>query len=168
MLKKLKENQNKNFTTDVNGDIILIRGPGIDRLQAEFCYPRLNILDKTLGTNDATLKNKREISSSKNSSKNKVIQKLPAQKANNIPNENNPTSNFSTINSHTTHNFLSGNNVNILNGNFFERDKDKFSIMPAGSSFELVLLFNSNSFLIFYLKILFLFLIYFDLLYKKA
>lgn len=46
LMKKMKENQNKHFTTDPLGNIILIKNPEASKLTAEFFQPKLNVLDK--------------------------------------------------------------------------------------------------------------------------
>ncbi len=115
MLKRLKENQNKNFTTDVHGNILLIKGTGVDKLQGEFCFPKLNVLDKGFTQsnfmNTNASKNKKEDANNSRipSSNSKLITKLPPTKINQIENNQN-------------------NQYNI--------DKDKASIVPAGSSYE--------------------------------
>lgn len=42
----MKENQNKHFTTDALGNILLIKNPEASKLTAEFFHPKLNVLDK--------------------------------------------------------------------------------------------------------------------------
>ena len=45
-MKKMKENQNKHFTTDPLGNIILVKNPETSKLTAEFFQPKLNVVDK--------------------------------------------------------------------------------------------------------------------------
>ena len=45
-MKKMKENQNKHFTTDPLGNIILVKNPEASKLTVEFCQPKINVLDK--------------------------------------------------------------------------------------------------------------------------
>jgi hypothetical protein len=45
-MKKMKENQNKNFTTDPLGNIIMIKNLEPSKFTAEFLNPKLNVLEK--------------------------------------------------------------------------------------------------------------------------
>ena len=45
-MKKMKENQNKNFTTDPLGKIIMIKNLEPSKFTAEFLNPKLNVLEK--------------------------------------------------------------------------------------------------------------------------
>lgn len=147
-MKKLKENQNKQFTTDANGNILLIKGPGVDRLQGEFFIPKMNILEKAtihsanLSNKEAKLDKKDTQTSRIPSSHSKIYQKLPVMnkgigflESSNI-NTNNITNFLMNANSTMNISILNNNNnsnVNAKNAN--ETDK-LVSILPAGSSFE--------------------------------
>ena len=107
----------------MNGNIILIKGTGIEKLQGEFCFPKLNILDRNLQnkeTGNFNIKNTKEeniTASRAQSSKSKGIPKnLPTTK-NNSQNDQGLT----LIN-------------NSINTNVVIHEKN--SILPAGSSFE--------------------------------
>jgi len=136
MMKKLKDNQNKNFTTDANGNILLIKGTGADRLQSEFFVPKVNILEKAIipsgnmTTINGKLENKENLNSRLPSSNSKILQKLPL-----MPKGLGFPDNSNIINTNVTNFLLNVNNINIARNS--EVDKDKMvSILPAGSSFE--------------------------------
>lgn len=143
MMKKLKENQNKHFTTDVNGNILLIKGTGVDRLQGEFFIPKLNILEKAtiassnLNTNGAKYEKKETPNSRIPSSKSKILQKLPMAKGLGFLENANLTNSNITNFLLNTNNTLMNTNVNSNNNIVKNADADKLvSILPAGSSFE--------------------------------
>ncbi len=148
MLKKLKENSNKQFTTDSNGNILLIRGTGIDKLQGEFFMPKLNILEKETipasnennNNNSGKQENKDTAISRMASSKSKKYQKLPVPKSFGfLENANISSSNVA--------NFIGNMNNNLMNtyNNGKNADADKMaSILPAGSSFEYIFVLSIN------------------------
>jgi len=149
----MKDNQNKHFTTDVNGDILLIKGTGIDRLQGEFFFPKLNVLDKAtiqppnlITTTQKTTDKKDQPPSRERvpSSKSKLYQKLPTSNKTigifesssynnaNFANFGNFINSNSNNNNNTNNNISNNNNYN----NNANSEKEKISILPAGSSFE--------------------------------
>jgi len=145
MLKKLKENQNKHFTTDVEGKILLIKGTGLDRQQGEFFFPKLSVLERNtitpnnIGNNvyQRTGDKKDQPASRITSSKSKLLQKLPIKgNAENsiIPNSNlGNFTNFVQVQTNNTMNsHLNNKDINTIS----VTDKEKASILPAGSSFE--------------------------------
>jgi hypothetical protein len=149
MLKKLKDNQNKNFTTDANGNIILIKGTGIEKLQGEFFFPKLNVLDKATippqnlpGLNQKIADRKESPSRERlPSSKSKINQKVTNLNKKSV---NNEYSNIGNITLGSFNNLINTNNnsnINPSTNNQFNNvssypEKDKFSFLPAGSSFE--------------------------------
>lgn len=146
MMKKLKENQNKQFTTDVNGNILLVKSAGVDKLQSEFFFPKLNILEKPTisapnanSNNNGKYEKKDTLASRIPSSTSKIYQKLPTAKGfgfieNANLNSNNVTNFLLNTNNNNNNTVVNSYGNNAKNA---EADKDRMvSILPAGSSYE--------------------------------
>lgn len=140
MLKKQKEYEKKNTTTDTNGNLLLIRNYAFDNLQTEFFFPKLNIIEKKQKENfkrqqsgDSINMDVRKSIINQTTNANKIINSDKQAAAD----RNNPTSSIIVVNYDISNSNMK-NQKSFLKATRIGMDQSDFKgpFVPAGSNFE--------------------------------
>jgi hypothetical protein len=144
LLKKQKEYEKKSTTTDSNGDLLLIRPFPFDKLQIEFSFPKLTLIEKNEGKEKKDNKIEQSIVNDAINAKEKeeILKRdnLYSSSNNNF-NSNNKNNNLeknNLINENQTNNFKNYRNIKNPNSKYGSDNNniEKGPFVPAGSNFE--------------------------------